>query len=299
MTNLALSACSIGSLAHQSLLKEKSANVLGSISKGLYLLTPGQRVIYISYEIYRSPLTITLMETPPTVVSIEPGERVKISSASIDWIDEKISLSFANAKIWSAPEAPEIRELPASRFQRLLEITTKVSAVKGQLGFTPLLLPILGLPKGDELPEELNPVWLKIQPLLENLPNLTITRIFDRLNGLIGYGRGLTPGGDDLLTGFLLALARWDYKISELGQAFSRAAYQRTTTLSANLIECAANGQADERLIRVVDAVVTGTRPLQPCVDNLLGYGNSSGADVLAGIALAWRLAPVISTLTP
>jgi Protein of unknown function (DUF2877). len=293
MTTLALSARSIGYLAHQSLLNETTATVLGAISKGLYLLTPGQRVIYISYETYRSPLTMTLVETPPELPSIEPGETVKLSPTSLIWLDGKLRLSLATAEIWSAPIpriTHEIQDTPDRRIQRLVEIAAKVSAAKGQLGFAPLLLPILGLEQNESLPAELEPVWAKLKGILQSGPNLTPTALIELLSGLLGYGRGLTPSGDDLLTGFLLALARWNYPSAELGQELSRAAYQKTTTLSANLIECAAAGGADERLIQVVDAVAAGNAPLQPCVDSLVGYGNSSGADVLAGIALAARM---------
>ena len=61
---------------------------------------------------------------------------------------------------------------------------------------------------------------------------------------------------------------------------------ERTTTISANLIECAAKGEADERLINIVDGIMTGQPSLEDCVDCVLAWGNSSGTDALIGMAL-------------
>ena len=292
MTELILSACSIGLTVQRALLNETSAAVLGSISKGIYLLVPGQRVIFISYEPYRSPLTITLLKTPSQLHVTEAGEQVSLGPASLDWTNGKISIALAGAEIWNAPSPPasqEIWEPNSGSFERLVEIAKIISTSKEDAGFAPLLLPILGVTKPESLPADLAPAWEKVAGLLEERPNLDPARIRDRLSSLIGYGRGLTPSGDDLITGFLLASARWGDNLAGLGQALRREAYQKTTTLSANLIECAAAGQADERLIRVVDAIAYGGLPLQACVEALLSYGNSSGGDALAGIALAAR----------
>jgi hypothetical protein len=71
-----------------------------------------------------------------------------------------------------------------------------------------------------------------------------------------------------------------------LNQRVIDLAYQRTTTLSANLIACAAHGEADERLINAVDGIVTGTPSHAACVECVLGWGHSSGLDALIGMAL-------------
>jgi hypothetical protein len=60
--------------------------------------------------------------------------------------------------------------------------------------------------------------------------------------------------------------------------------------LSANLIECAASGKADERLIDALDGIMTGSPGPEECATLLLSWGNSSGGDSLAGMALALSL---------
>jgi len=115
------------------------------------------------------------------------------------------------------------------------------------------------------------------------------------LVAFIGKGQGLTPSGDDLVTGLLLAVNRWgsrlfpgqEMRLGRLNRAAIQVAHRNTTTLSANLIECAALGQADERLVTALDGIMTGKPEPSVCADLLLGWGSSSGSDALAGMVLA------------
>jgi hypothetical protein len=75
--------------------------------------------------------------------------------------------------------------------------------------------------------------------------------------------------------------------IEALNRSVVHKAYSPTTTLSANLIECATLGQADERLISALDSLLSGQPGTDICAANLLAWGNSSGCDALLGMALA------------
>jgi len=109
----------------------------------------------------------------------------------------------------------------------------------------------------------------------------------------LGLGAGLTPAGDDFILGFLLCLNRWQGALSpgvdleSLNRQMVRSAYRRTTQLSANLIECATLGLADERLVNGLDWLLSGETTDPDVLGNLLGWGNSSGVSVLAGFATA------------
>jgi hypothetical protein len=98
---------------------------------------------------------------------------------------------------------------------------------------------------------------------------------------LVGLGRGLTPAGDDLVTGALgaLALAGRPAPAPPLAG--------RTTLLGATQLAHAATGALVEPLHAVVAAVLAG-EPAPPAeVTRMLGLGHSSGADMLAGARLA------------
>jgi hypothetical protein len=108
----------------------------------------------------------------------------------------------------------------------------------------------------------------------------------------LGRGPGLTPAGDDLVLGFLLALNRWGDRLhsylpqEQINRALVEAAHQSTTALSASLIGCAAHGLADERLVLALDGLVSGNLAEDLIVDHLLGWGHTSGAAALQGMGL-------------
>jgi hypothetical protein len=103
------------------------------------------------------------------------------------------------------------------------------------------------------------------------------------LCGLIGLGPGLTPSGDDFLSGALATL-------DALGEHEAHAALARTveeslsstSALSAALLQAAASRHVGEHLHRMVSSVLTGD------IDTVLAIagnvGDSSGWDMLAGI---------------
>jgi len=116
------------------------------------------------------------------------------------------------------------------------------------------------------------------------------------LERFLGLGPGLTPSGDDLVLGFLLAVNRWgnllyhSLDVQGLNRAIQQAAYRKTTILSANLLSCVTRGQADERLVLAMDGIMTGKPDPGTCVSHLLNWGNSSGVSAMMGMALAFMI---------
>jgi hypothetical protein len=107
---------------------------------------------------------------------------------------------------------------------------------------------------------------------------------------LLGCGPGLTPSGDDILVGALVTLANLGAQDSAhaLGNAISGHLKARTSTISAAHLSAAIEGEAVEPVHRVVRALAEADP--SRCADattRLCDYGQSSGADALAGIMLA------------
>ena len=111
--------------------------------------------------------------------------------------------------------------------------------------------------------------------------------------GLVGCGDGLTPLGDDVLSGWLVAHRAAGVTTPAVDDAVRRA-LPRTTTLSATLLECALAGECPDLVSGYLRAL--GTPRRWAARDALAALGHSSGAGLAHGIdlgleALAGRVA--------
>ena len=107
---------------------------------------------------------------------------------------------------------------------------------------------------------------------------------------LLGRGPGLTPAGDDVLAGWLLAVHHDATARDELLPVVA-AAPHATTALSATLLDEAAAGRGVPAALAVADALggpgeLTG---LGAAVDRLLRVGHTSGAALAHGLLLGAR----------
>jgi len=201
----------------------------------------------------------------------------------------EIILSASSAAVWQAP-SPVIPPCPIDQqIHTLKQIASIILALAPDRGFAPLLVPLLNLPLSGPLSAEQTAVLSILQTLRQAVRAHDVPAMQECINQLLGRGSGLTPAGDDCVLGLLLMLNRWQANKDwcKLNRAIIDAAYHKTTIISANLIECAAAGEADERLLKVADGVATGSASINECVECVLGWGSSSGIDALIGMALA------------
>ena len=111
------------------------------------------------------------------------------------------------------------------------------------------------------------------------------------LAGIIGFGPGLTPSGDDLVLG--MSLTRSVFRVpgrdrDGIWEACVRKNLGRTSDLSAFFIKRALEGCAHETVERALFCVLTG-KPgeARDAVARLLSVGATSGYDIGLGIYLA------------
>ena len=103
---------------------------------------------------------------------------------------------------------------------------------------------------------------------------------------LLGRGGGLTPAGDDMLAGFLVAAHAYGFPAPAIrGLAMSSV---RTTRLSAALLRYAARGESVPELRTFLTALGSG-RDLGTATDELLQIGHSSGTSLAIGALVAAR----------
>ena len=107
---------------------------------------------------------------------------------------------------------------------------------------------------------------------------------------LVGRGPGLTPAGDDVLAGWLLAVHHRPALRGPLLPVVA-AARGATTALSAALLEEAAAGRAVPAALALADALAGhGDRAaLEASLDRLLRVGHTSGAALAHGLLCGAR----------
>jgi hypothetical protein len=101
---------------------------------------------------------------------------------------------------------------------------------------------------------------------------------------LVGRGDGLTPLGDDVLCGWLVAHRACGVATPDVDDAVRRA-LPRTTTLSATLLECALEGECADLVSRYLRSL--GTPAEQAARTALVALGHSSGSGLAHGVDVA------------
>lgn len=274
---------------------EKIAEILGITSRGVFLKFDSNKMIFLSFENYRGPLTANLSGDFQHYKSLSPGGRVTLSQEAILFPNSKISISISNAKVWKPSRHIGSPHNSFDRISLIRSLSLDVYHPKKGEGLSEMLPALVGFSpeyaNGDTQFQGVNKKFDEIRNQIAEGDLLTLTQT---THSFLGLGSGLTPSGDDFVIGLMLSLNRWKSilqpgnNLSKLNEIVVEAAYKRTTTLSANLIECAALGLADERLIQAVDYLALGKYNRDEVISGLLSWGNSSGVDALVGMITAF-----------
>ena len=292
-------ASDIGSKACDLILSKSKGVIFGAISRGIFIKTESRWLIFISYEPFPGPLTINVPAAREARIVLEPGDQVGIDSGRVTLREGELVIATQHLSAWQ-PVPAGLADYPFTGLQQRLagasELITSSCKSNGLSGLLPYLMPIQGQArKGQEqLPH-------RHEIILNLARNTNVIQSPASLIELLGAGPGLTPSGDDFAIGFLLTINRWQHvlpaniDLDKLNQQVVSAAYQKTTTLSANLIECSAQGLADQRLVDALDWMVAGKMENLQAIEDLLSWGNSSGRDAFVGFVAA--LSPWIAEL--
>jgi hypothetical protein len=148
----------------------------------------------------------------------------------------------------------------------------------------------------ESLPERSSPLFEAARPGLAILKRSIEGGAIDcvgssRLSSLIGLGPGLTPSGDDLVGGALIALAalgRTDRRDLLWGDCLPWLA--RTNDISQMHLQAAALGFGAAGLHAAIHATMSGdVARLGPALAGLTGIGHTSGLDAFAGSLIVLR----------
>jgi hypothetical protein len=280
-----------GSYAKDILASSKTAIVQGNTSKGIFLRFPCDKIIFLSFEKYTGPLTINIRESVSHLRRLMVGSPVLIFQNKLYFPFEKIVIYLNNKEGWK-PHLPNNELRSQKDREEIIQILTdNLLCQTGGSGLSGLLPQLIGFPLSHQYQQ--NELLLS---RIRQARSCLVTRHEEAIEALayfLGRGGGLTPSGDDFIHGLFLTLNRWrevlmpNVHLHKINKIIIDLAYQTTTTISANLIECGSLGLADERLIAVVDALLTKMENPIAHLDELLTWGATSGGDSFVGMVVA------------
>lgn len=285
---LAVSRC--GPIAHEVLSEDGDLFVIGVYDRAFHLACPRGIVCVGTEEIGAGPINVELAATPApgnwAALGITPDCEGRIEHG-VPFITETLAIDLSAASIWSPPPPPAFdRTRAAAGLQRLRALA------QGRLprdGLSRLVLTGTAVAGNAEAQMAAD----SIAELRAALPGaLDAGSIGDTLvrpaTLLVGLGPGLTPSGDDVLGGMMLALAAtgrqelcdalWEALVPELDAL--------TVPISAMHLSAAADGLASAAMHDLVNALLGDAEALDQALRAAASAGHTSGWDAIAGLVL-------------
>ena len=195
-----MNAQSIGRTAAETNLSRRRRQSHRRDVAGVYSFRLDQRILFVSFECWRGPLTINI----DGIFDCNPGESVRLSASRL--IFSTIEVDLSAAKVWR-PAAPEfIRPLTQQR-EALKQLAASVLNRTAPGGFRVLLPYLLDLPEKQTLSASEAALLARLKQLRESIHRQDFDQATTLIESLLGMGRGLTPSGDDVIIGLLLIAA--------------------------------------------------------------------------------------------
>lgn len=216
------------------------------------------------------------------------------------WVDGRFGFPFGNARPWTRAEGPG-RWDQAAMAGRMPWLFREAAGRNLAEGFGPLIPCFTEMaegPCGAPTPLILA-AWPGIEALYQGLQGWLAGSVHplsradeEAVAGLIGLGPGLTPSGDDLLGGAMIALHALGRKeiAAQLARIVLPRARVRTGTVSRAHLACAAGGEGSEALHDAISALSIEKDERRPgWLDRIDAIGATSGWDALAGVFLVMQ----------
>lgn len=277
----------IGQPALEIIRRTDCARIVGFTSQGVFLKTDPGEVLFLSANSWRGPLTVNLPQSINDHIKMEIGDTVILNFPFLNY--SNLSIKIPKSLTGWKPEAVQFDpEKPDDMPKRAGDLSHQLMMVAGSSTFIELLQVASNIGRNTEERHARIRAWLFEH---DESKAKDFTLAFSRF---IGFGAGLTPAGDDFIIGFLLTSFYLQSGNKKEIQALLKEARAKTTALSASLMECAAEGSADERLMDALRFIAEGKQEPQAIKKELLSYGSSSGIETLAGMVTAIYLNLVI-----
>ena len=273
-----LSAISVSRRVGRLLALAPRGSIIATFPRSCYVELGRRIIAVVAAELLNGPLNLVVALPPATTLTNLPVRGAVEVRARVLEIGGGWRIDTARAHLWDARLTPLAGT--AGLGSRLASIQTMLDANA----------PPESIARARGQPERATDAMARLATGVRRGDAAEAGRAAQDLAGL---GPGLTPSGDDVLAGTLLAVA-------VLGPAHAQgfrdsilaSVRGRTTRISEAYLEAAAAGEAGEawhRLLAILraDGAAGAADDLRAAVQCILAFGETSGADMLAGFSLA------------
>lgn len=283
-----LRAIRCGPIAQEILGEDGEIVVIAVFDRSFYLACP-RGIVCIGSDIGAGPINVEMQAAPHDsweTAGIRPDMEGRIEHG-VPYLTENLALDISGARIWEPPVAPSFDKATAA-----------VSLARLKAQATPLLpadglaaLVLTGKANTKNIEAQMAAASLAelrnglVRSVPEHAPDERLARAATLL---VGLGPGLTPSGDDVLAGVMLALSIAGRTTTRdaLWHALTPELDALTVPISAMHLSAAADGMASELMHALLEAILTNSENLGPSLRAAARTGHTSGWDTIAGIVL-------------
>lgn len=308
-----VSVCEHMGLLARTVLDSHPLRVLAVFERSLYLENAGGALVCLVQKgLEPGPLNMLCAPWPAADVLPVPGQRAELSAGLLHWNTDKglakgldrqlnrlVAIDLAKAAVWQPPSTPDSPTVPGilAGLEAFARYLAARPLPQNTDGLRSLVLPLCahsfaGLEAAvrqgansleHTALEGLAALWAWLREAEQSLPATHIS-------GLLGLGPGLTPSGDDVLGGVLLALHEVGQKNKAHLLTMALAPYMaHTNRISRAHLNAAAQGYGAEVLHMLLFALCGKQNALASVCERLDGVGHSSGWDACLGVVLTLR----------
>jgi hypothetical protein len=284
-------ASSIGCYAQKSLAGKTEGKVMGVTSTGIFLLF-GKYSIFVTTNQHQSPFNIILPVETTLPTDLAAGDIVYYSLDELLIPARQWILPLASVPAWTPPHPIRLQNSDAEQAKAANQLVAELKRLEVQKGFFFLA------DSGSADTAEQTAIRHAASAFSQAFQNNDQNGCLKAASALLGKGTGLTPSGDDWLTGFMLyqschSLAQNKNPrtfVNSLGAELVFAANRLTTFISANRIDAALSGWTEEFFLDTIDYLFgASTFAVDTLAHNLAHFGHSSGVDTFMGIYSACK----------
>lgn len=279
----------VGLLAAAILSHSMSGRVVAVFEKSFYVAFGREWVCVGLSHIGSGPLHVVCESRPNGWPEL--GSSITVAGAVL-FLDNKPFATCDGALVWQPEQVPDWTTVSLQQGLEAASAIWRREAFEEGLAAAGLT----------ELPAKSTPLVSAAVPGIAALDRIVASALDGRsvlpedqesIAGLIGLGPGLTPSGDDLISGALIALA--SLGVTSVRDGLWRACcgfLDRTNDISRLHMQTAARGYGAGALHDAIHATISGDmNRLPPTLARLSAIGHSSGRDSFAGALIALRAA--------